>query len=274
MDEIEEWNEFGELKENIGSVPASNSAAGNTVKTGVNVAPPIPVNPTATQGTTDMSQPPLNKAPKPGVDPSKFRALPGAAEIAERNKAKSQPTPEQKEGKSVVDENVPPGAAAETMTSAPVEKEESINAAKKLLGEVRSTRRDEHLSAPVSALQSGTATPEVQVEDEGVEKAEGETEKGTDVGSEVEGAKAAETKAAPGEEVEKVGSDGAVPEDEEHGEASTPEKKAGDPETEKSTTPAVTTSVETSDGGEGKAAEEIKEQSAKAPEDAGKSVGD
>ncbi|KAI7724322.1 hypothetical protein KC322_g72 [Hortaea werneckii] len=146
LEEVEEWNEYGELKENIGPVPAHNKAPAGG-QTGVNIAPPIGVNPTATGGTANVTQPPIagiNKTAPGGIDASKARALPGAAEIAAKNKAQSGTA-----GSSVVDE--PP--KAETMTSAPAEKEKSIGDTHKKNANVA------HISAPASALQSGTATP-------------------------------------------------------------------------------------------------------------------
>lgn len=73
-----------------------------------------------------------------------MRPLPGAAEIAARN----NPLP-----KSSPEDAVKP----ESMTSAPVEKEKTINAAKAALG--TESRKVDHLSAPPSAIQSGTQTP-------------------------------------------------------------------------------------------------------------------
>lgn len=293
---MEEWNEFGELKENIGNVPSSSDATSHTVKSGVNIAPPLAVNPTATQGTTKISQPPMvNKTP-----PQQGIALPGAAEIAARNK----PTPEQKEGKSVIDENTPP-KAAETMNSAPKEKEESINAAKKLLGEGQ-TRGVEHLSAPPSALQSGTATPALEAGEEvdGTDKvaasiadatstsakidaptpdssvdktdapaAESTLETTPDTAEEDGAAKltsagetadseklthrGSEVRAVPDEEVKKIESQNSLAE-------------AAEEEVEEKGSVAV----EATDAGEGKVGEGVKEQSAKEDGDVGKSVGD
>lgn len=140
---MEEWNEFGELKENIGPVPAHNVALAGGQK-GVNIAPPLAVNSTATGASAHVTQPPLagiNKAAPAGVDASKMRALPGAAEIAARNKA------QETQGSSVIDEDV----KAETMTSAATEKEQSIEATK--------SKHKAHLSAPASAIPSGVATP-------------------------------------------------------------------------------------------------------------------
>lgn len=256
LDEIEEWNEFGELKENIGNVPSSNDSGSNTVKTGVNIAPPIPVNPTATSGTTNISQPAVSKAPATSADENKRVALPGAAEIAARYK----PTPEQKDGKSVIDENAPP-KATETMSSAPAEKEESINAAKRLLKEEQ-TQGVEHLSAPPSAMQSGTATPDP----EPAEKLATSSGNGEEGGKLTHGG--SEVKDAPVDEVKKVESENSLAEAAE--EEAGGEKKAK-AEAEK---PEASAAVEASDAGEGKVAEKVKEQSAKDPEDAGKSVGD
>ena len=75
-------------------------------------------------------------------------ALPGAAEIAARN----NPLP-----KSSPEDAVKP----ETMTSAPAEKEKSINAAAAAAGS-----KVDHLSAPPSAIPSGTATPAEKKDEE------------------------------------------------------------------------------------------------------------
>ena len=75
------------------------------------------------------------------VDESSRVALPGAWEMAERNKMKS-PLSE--------------APAVESITSAPAEKEQSINAAKEISKHHPSL---DHLSAPGSRIQSGTATP-------------------------------------------------------------------------------------------------------------------
>ncbi|KAK5127193.1 hypothetical protein LTR85_008555 [Meristemomyces frigidus] len=146
LEEIEEWNEFGELKDNIGPVPDSN-AAPQGGQSGVNIAPPISVNPTATGGTTNVSQQlpgGINKAIPPLVDKSKMRPLPGAAEIAAKNEPQA--------ASSLVDE--PP--KVETMSSAPADKEQSISEAKEV---AMSHPAIEHSSAPPSALHSDTVTP-------------------------------------------------------------------------------------------------------------------
>ena len=148
LEQVEEWNEFGELKENIGDVPASNAAPPGG-QTGVNIAPPLPVNPTATAGTAQVKTPGnVSKAPPALVDASKMRPLPGAAEIAARNSK-----PQEESRPSVIDDPPKP----ETMDSAPVDKEKSINAAKAMLKADHPSI--DHLSAPASRIQSGTATP-------------------------------------------------------------------------------------------------------------------
>lgn len=116
-------------------MPAHNKAPAGG-QTGVNIAPPLSVNPTATGGTTKVTQPPATAASKnPQV------ALPGAAEIAAKNK------PQAAGSAGVLDE--PP--KAETMTSAPAEKDQSVKDSK--------SAHVAHLSAPASAIPSGTATP-------------------------------------------------------------------------------------------------------------------
>ena len=97
---------------------------------------------TATAGTTKVSTP-AAVAPKAPADKQAPIALPGAAEIAARN----NPLP-----KSSPDDAVKP----ETMTSAPAEKEKSIAAATTA---AKTESKFDHLSAPASAIASGTATP-------------------------------------------------------------------------------------------------------------------
>ncbi|KAK4507876.1 hypothetical protein PRZ48_001611 [Zasmidium cellare] len=187
--EVEEWNEFGELKENIGPVPANNAAPAGG-QTGVNVAPPLSVNPTATQGTAKVSQAPVNKAPAPLLDETKAKpiALPGAAEIAARNKPTSPSTFE--------------AINAETMTSSPEDKKQSIEQAKDKLDAPATTAGVDHLSAPASRLQSGTATP-AQTEEASSDAPKTATEKhrGSDV---VE---------APSEEIKKIESENSLKEE-------------------------------------------------------------
>jgi len=109
------------------------------------------VNPTATGGTANITQPPLrgiNKNPQPGSESSKAKPKAGAAnaEIAQRSTAQSS------SGSNPIDEPL----KAETMTSAPADKEQSISEAKAVH---KNHPNLDHLSAPASAIQSGTATP-------------------------------------------------------------------------------------------------------------------
>lgn len=193
---MEEWNEFGELKENIGPVPANNAApAGGQI--GVNIAPPLSVNPTATQGTAKVSQPPVSKAPvskapPPLLDDSKMRpiALPGAAEIAARNK------------KPTSSSNLE-AINAETMTSSPEDKKSSIEEASKAnLNAPAAATNIDHLSAPASRLHSGTATPAQTEEPSGEAPKAAEKHRGSDV---VE---------APSEEIKKIESETSLKEEE------------------------------------------------------------
>ncbi|KAK5174398.1 uncharacterized protein LTR77_001478 [Saxophila tyrrhenica] len=145
LDEIEEWNEFGELKENIGPVPANNAAPASSTVQGVNIRPAEAASPKQAQGSVGPSKLGVNKAPGPLLNESKAVPLPGAAEMAARNKPPTTSNP--------VDE--PP--AVETMNTATGDKEASVSAAKAILKDDHPGV--DHLSAPPSALQSGTATP-------------------------------------------------------------------------------------------------------------------
>lgn len=194
-----------------------------------NPAPPLPIKPTATAGTAKIAP------PKPGVDESKMRALPGAAEIAARNNPLPISSPEN-------------AVKPESMGSAPADKEKSIAAAKA----AAEKKGVEHLSAPPSAIPSGAATPKEedaalsneQAADAVVSSGDGTVEarhRGSDV------------VAAPGEEVKKVESANAIAEDD------------GDEDE------SVAKGVEGTQVGEGT---KVAEQSAKEPDDAGKSVED
>ena len=116
----------------------------------------LPVKPTATAGTTKISTP-APVAPKAAPEKQQPVALPGAAEIAARN----NPLP-----KSSPDDVVKP----ETMTSAPAEKEKSIAAA--TTAAKAEDKKYDHLSAPASAVASGTATPAEKEKENKKEEAE------------------------------------------------------------------------------------------------------
>lgn len=156
LNEVEEWNEFGELKENIGPVPANNAAPpGGQV--GVNIAPPsLPINPTATQGTTFLKQPPVNKAPQPGFDKSKAIKLPGAEEIAARNNKEKTAT-------TATISSPPSNLEAinlETLTSSPEDKKQSIEKAKEAAA-AKETETDT-TAAPVSETESFVAKEQTE----------------------------------------------------------------------------------------------------------------
>ncbi|KAK1059966.1 hypothetical protein LTR33_013021 [Friedmanniomyces endolithicus] len=170
LDEVEEWNEFGELKENIGPVPANNAAPPGG-QTGISIAPPLPVNPTATGGTASIGLPPsglVSKGPTPGVDESKIRPLHGADESTDKSMSDNAGTT------SVIDEPPKP----ETMESSSADKEESISAAKQALKAQHPSI--DHLSAPASRIHSGSATPAQQVEPATLSKTSGEAEEDKD----------------------------------------------------------------------------------------------
>jgi len=90
LTEVEEWNEFGELHDNIGPVPAHGAAPPTGGQVGVQIAPVekhanafTPIRPAGTVadvgGQTGV---PAAKMPEAGFDKTKGIALPGAAEIA------------------------------------------------------------------------------------------------------------------------------------------------------------------------------------------------
>ena len=140
---MEEWNEFGELKENIGPTPAPEDSNASGRK-GINIRPVEQGTNIALPGAESVSPPTSASSPPPHVDSLKRVALPGAGEIAERNKPRALP--------GVLSEP----SAVESMTTSPQAKEESINAVKAISQHHPSL---DHLSAPGSRIQSGTATP-------------------------------------------------------------------------------------------------------------------
>nr|OQO31206.1 hypothetical protein B0A51_01585 [Rachicladosporium sp. CCFEE 5018] len=232
LEQIEEWNEYGELKENIGPVPPAAGPA---------PAPSLLNNPGAV-GDMGMGRGKI-PLPRPGIDDSKMRPLPGAAEIKARNAPKAEPATEA-ETKPASDENAKP----ETSGAAPAEKEQSINPAKALLGEQSNAKYD-HLSAPASAMQSGNATPAAAKED--AEECDDATE---------EASEGKESKTAAESDVSETKV------------ASLPAKNADDEdEEEEDEEESAAKGVQDLQLGEGKKANE---QAAKEPEDAGTSVED
>ncbi|KAK3701329.1 hypothetical protein LTR37_015551 [Vermiconidia calcicola] len=233
LDEIEEWNEFGELKENIGPVPKNNAAPAGGVQ-GVNIRPGEQANPKSGQAAAGRTVSGANKAPVSSMDESKVRALPGAAEIAARNKAPSTSNP--------VSEKL----GVETMASAPVVKEQSINAAKALLKDDHPSF--DHLSAPPSAMQSGTATPQEEPE---IAPSEGVGEAAPDTRH-----RGSEFKESSVDEINKIESENALKEGGEDGKEDGQDASKG---------------IEALEINKG---ERPQDQDAKEPDDAGKSVQD
>lgn len=197
--------------------------------------------------------PPAAAAATPA--PQQPIALPGASEIAARNNPLPKSSPED-------------AAKPESMTSAPAEKEKSIATA--------SDSKYDHLSAPASAIVSGTATPAEKKEEEEPQKetatAEEKSSKydhlsvpasavqsGTATPAEPVAVKteAEEEKPNTSEEVKKVEGNTAVSEEETA--ASTEDVES------------ATKGVEGMQVGEGKT---VGQQEAKKPEDAVKSVED
>lgn len=102
-------------------MPANNAPPSGGVQ-GVNIRP-SQSSPPRVSSAAGLNKPGISTSPNPLIDESKMRPLPGAAEIAAKNKA--QPT------SNPIDE--PP--APETISSAPAAKEESIDAAKEVTAE-------------------------------------------------------------------------------------------------------------------------------------------
>ncbi|KAF2210851.1 hypothetical protein CERZMDRAFT_91066 [Cercospora zeae-maydis SCOH1-5] len=140
LTEVEEWNEFGELRENIGPVPANNKAPpGGLI--GVQTAPPLNHNVSVPAAASSKAASASKPSPPPAVGKAQAIALPGAAEIAAR-KTKSTTPPE--------------AVNVETRAAATVEPTPEAGKSKVT---PPSDPAIDHLSAPASRIQSGTATP-------------------------------------------------------------------------------------------------------------------
>ena len=182
----------------------------------------------------------VNKAPQPILDPSKIRPLPGAAEIAAKNKQQHS---------SPIDEPPKP----ETMSSAPAEKGQSINAAKEI---TKHHPSEDHLSAPASAIPSGTASPQPEPEAPAAAAAQSSEEmrRTSSTTSSEKRHRGSEVIEAPVDEIKRIESESALKEEDEDGE----ETKATED----------LSNVKLSGG------EDVAEQEAKKAEDAAKSVED
>lgn len=149
------------------------------------------------------TKPSESEGPSSLLDTSNMIALPGAAEIAERNKGKSPPIlkPADEPGK------------AETMNSAPAEKHTSINFAQEKMA--KDHPAVDHLSAPASAVHSGAASPDLKPET----KAETELEPAPSAPAETEAAtrkhRGSDVREAPIEEIKKIESESALHEEDE-----------------------------------------------------------
>ena len=122
-----------------------NNAAPVGGRQGVNIRPLDAGSPPPSHAD-DTGSPPHPAASETAsalIDGSSRIALPGAAEMAERNKSRSP------SGK--VDENEKP--SLEGILSPPKEKEDGVANAAKM------SKQFDHLSAPASRIQSGAATP-------------------------------------------------------------------------------------------------------------------
>ena len=197
---MEDWNEFGELKENIGPVPASNAPPAGGVQ-GVSIRPVDP-DKSRTKSPEFDPKPSESMGPSPLLDKSNMFALPGAAEIAEMNKAKSTSPP--------IDEL----AKVETVSSPPEEKRQSINFAKEKIA--KEHPGVDHLSAPASAVQSGTATPEPEEEAAVAEAAPIEPVKAQPLSERKH--RGSDVRDAPPEEIKRIESESALHEEDEEDE--------------------------------------------------------
>lgn len=153
---MEEWNEFGELKENIGPVPSSTSVPVGGGRQGINTRPTGENLASASPPHVDGTTPTTSTSPPSAIHDLARVALPGASEISDRNKENQPLKPPSGTTAAVIDEPAA-AAAVETTNSAPADKEKStINAAREI---AKNHPALEHMSAPASRIHSGTATP-------------------------------------------------------------------------------------------------------------------
>ncbi|SMR44845.1 unnamed protein product [Zymoseptoria tritici ST99CH_3D1] len=113
IDEVEEWNEFGELKENIGPVPAHNAPAPAGGPVGVNTAPPLSHNAGPVAAARAAAE--EKKAADKGTERERI-ALPGAAEIAAIQKAKKEKAAKEREKARAEDTKVEDAKPDESKT--------------------------------------------------------------------------------------------------------------------------------------------------------------
>ncbi|KAI5212522.1 hypothetical protein E4T42_02196 [Aureobasidium subglaciale] len=173
LDEVEEWNEFGEIKENIGDVPPSSSAlppGGEAVTTRATMhsttQPPaqLPVKPTTTAATKSAHEK-TESLQSPMANLSMKEAASQAATIGAARKG---PTPGINDTKvaplklSLADADTQP----ETMNSSANTKSEGVKVAEDTAAQASKASESpaEPSSAPLSAVESNdeqfvTVTP-------------------------------------------------------------------------------------------------------------------
>ncbi|KAI5276149.1 hypothetical protein E4T47_01014 [Aureobasidium subglaciale] len=170
LDEVEEWNEFGEIKENIGNVPPNSSApppGGEAVTTRATMHPTtqppaqLPVKPTSTAATKSADEK-TESLQSPMANLSMKEAASQAATIGAARKG---PTP------GINDTKVAPlksslADADETMNSSANTKSESVKVAEDTAAQASKASESpaEPSPAPLSAVESNdeqsvTATP-------------------------------------------------------------------------------------------------------------------
>jgi hypothetical protein len=186
LDEIEEWNEYGELKENIGPVPATSSATSTP-------AQPRKVIPTATAGSSNAT------APKALVDESKMVALPGAAEIKARNNPPAKPTPDSAARSETVTFS-PETKAAPSTAATPAESSNAATTGKENDTPVvptagkKAAPDDEHKSEGKDVLTEASVSAEAEAKPEPKEKAAGNTTTPEEKGQDTDGPDSAQVK--------------------------------------------------------------------------------
>jgi len=167
LDEVEEWNEFGEIKENIGdiipigSTPAPGGEAVTTRATIHATAQPpaqLPIKPTAT-AATKSTQDKTEPLQSPMVNLSMKEAATQAASIGAARKG---PTPGINDTKvAPLKSSLPETDSApkpETMNSSSDTKRESIQTAEDTPAQASSTAAHEETEEPSTTLSSAPST--------------------------------------------------------------------------------------------------------------------
>lgn len=177
-------------------MPATYTAPAGA-RQGVNIRPLAPGSPPEVETAGDMSQQHKDSTASALVDESSRIALPGAAEMAARGNPRSPSI--------LAAEN----AALHKVKSDPSETElpekaEPLSAAKEVS---KSHPSLDHLSAPASRIQSGTASPQIEPAADPVEVV------GEPIATAARQHRGSEVRDAPPEEIRKLESANALPED-------------------------------------------------------------